>query len=206
LRHDPDDREERAVERDGLADDRRVAAEALAPETMADHRDALARVGGTLGKARAEHRLHAEHQEEIRRGLDGVDALWIAAGLGQRQLRIPPRRGFVEHLRQAAIVDEVDRRNPLVRQPLAVVGLPHRCQAIGIGIRQRAQNHAVEDAENGRGRADAQRERQHRGDGEARRAAQQAPAEADVLKQCIHGVPSGRLDGSMAVMVDSYRR
>ena len=76
--------------------------------------------------------------------------------------------GVLEDLRQAAIVDEVDRRDPLVRQPLAVVRLPHHRQAIGVGIRQRPQHDAIEHAEDRGGRADAERQRQHGGNGEAR--------------------------------------
>ena len=189
LRHHADDGEQRAVERDRLADNRRVAAETFAPQAMADHRDPVARVGGTLRETGAEHRLHAEHGEEVRRRLDRADPLRVVPRLGQRQLRIPPGRGIVEHLRQAAIVDEVDRRDPLVRQPLAVVGFPHHRQAIGIGIWKRAQHHAIEDAEDRGGRADPERQRQHRRDREPRRPPQQAPAEPDVLQQRVHGVP-----------------
>ena len=43
-RHHADDGEERTVQRDRLADDRRIAAEPLAPQPMADDRDRLARI------------------------------------------------------------------------------------------------------------------------------------------------------------------
>ena len=75
-----------------------------------------------------------------------------------------------------------------MRQPFSVVHFPDHRQPIGIGIRERAQDDAIEDAENGGGRADAERQRQHRGDGEPRAPPQQTPAEPDVLKKSVHDV------------------
>ena len=53
-RHHADDGEERTVERDRLADDRRIAAEPLAPQPVADDRDRLARVERRLREPGAE--------------------------------------------------------------------------------------------------------------------------------------------------------
>src|SRR5207247_54325 len=66
-------------------------------------------------------------------------------------------------------------------------------EAIGIWIRQRLKDDAIEDAEDrGRG-ADAERQREHRREREAGRAAQLTHPEAQILKQCVHETP--RLEG-----------
>ena len=53
---------------------------------------------------------------------------------------------------------------------------------------QRAQQHRVDDAEDGGGRADAQRQRRHRGGSEAGRAQQPAEAKPEIAQQGIHGL------------------
>ena len=125
-------------------------------------------------------------REEVAARLDRVDAQRILPRLGDVDLRIPPAGGVLEDMGQAAIVVERHRRDALVRQRLADVGVPHHREAIRVGIRQRPQHDPIEHREDGGGGADAERQRQHGRNGESRRAAQQPEAEADILQQSIH--------------------
>ncbi len=87
-----------------------------------------------------------------------------AAGHGDRR----------EHARRRGELLELDRRVIHDARPgrKVLLALDHD-QPIGIAIRQRPQQHAVDDAEDRRRGADAERERQRARDGEAL-AAQQA--------------------------------
>ena len=66
------------------------------------------------------------------------------------------------------------------------VVLPDRHDAIGVAIGQRLEHDAANDAEDGGGGADAQRQREHRRNGESRRAQKGAEGEAQVLDQVGH--------------------
>ena len=54
-------------------------------------------------------------------------------------------------------------------------------QTIGLRIPERLEQHRIDDGKNRGVRADAQRKRQHRGDGEARRAQQAANGVAEIV-------------------------
>ena len=153
---------------------------------MADHGDALARVRRRRRESCAEDRLHAEDGEEVRRRLHRVDAQRFVARFGQRQLRIPPRRRIVEDVRERAVVAEIHGRDALVRETLRVVYFPHHRQAVGIGVGQRAQHHAIEHAVDRRRRADAERQREQRRRGKSRRALQLTQPEPHVLQEGVH--------------------
>ena len=79
-RRDADDRERRPVERQRLADDRGIGAEAPLPEAMADDGDRRRTATSSSGRnAAAERRLRAEQREivagdELRRDLLGFVA------------------------------------------------------------------------------------------------------------------------------------
>ena len=89
---------------------------------------------------------------------------------------------LLEHLGVLAHAHEVGRREARV---LGAIGIQHLqvMQAIGVAVRQRLEQHAVHDAENGAIGADAERERQQRRRGKRRRAAQHAEGVADVLPE-----------------------
>ena len=60
----------RAVERERLPEDRRIAVEALLPDAMADERDVLAARAILVGReVAAEHRLEAQRRQQRRRGV-----------------------------------------------------------------------------------------------------------------------------------------
>jgi hypothetical protein len=66
------------------------------------------------------------------------------------------------------------------------IDLPDLHESIGLGIRQGSQQHAIDEAEEGRGPGNAERER---GDGNKRRAggaAKDAGGIAQIGGECVH--------------------
>ena len=61
-------------------------------------------------------------------------------------------------------------------------------EAIGLVVRQRPDQHAVDHAEDGGRCADAERERQHGDDGEDALPAQRADGDAEVGENTVHGL------------------
>ena len=185
-RHDAGHRERLAVHGDDPSDDRRIRVEALAPQPVADHRQRFAREERRGGEARPQNRLDADDREEIRARFDGGDAHRLAARLGEIHLRIPPRRRVVEHLRQGAVIHEIDGREPFVREALRIIRLPDHGELIRIRVGKRPEHDAIEYREHGGRRADAERQRQHRRNREPGTSPQQAPAEPDVVNERVH--------------------
>src|SRR5579863_3057466 len=58
-----------------------------------------------------------------------------------------------------------------------------------VGIGKRAQQHRIDDGENGSGRADAQRQSQNSDHSESRILRQRSCSEAEVLPEIIHVLP-----------------
>ena len=88
----------------------------------------------------------------------------------ERPVALPPR-------------DEVAGADHVARPVAADVVLPDRDDALGVAIGQRLEHHAADDAEDGGGGANPERQRQHRRNGEAWRAEERADGEAKVLEE-----------------------
>jgi len=73
--------------------------------------------------------------------------------------------------------------------PLLDLG-PHHHQLVGIGIWHGLKQRGIDHTEDGRGRANAEGQRQYRDKCEARLFEQYARAVAQVLPQCVHHTPS----------------
>ncbi len=116
-------------------------------------------------EARAERRMNAEHREEVAGRLDGGYPRGLQARLVQGEHGLPPGRGVGEHVGQASVVAEVDGRDWLAREPLALVGLPDHHEVVGLAERQRPEHDRFEHAEDSGCGADADRQRQHDGEG-----------------------------------------
>src|SRR6185436_16424737 len=97
-RHHPAHRVDDGAERDRLADDGGIAVEPLAPETMADDRQAIARIEGGDREPRADEWLDPNDAEEVAARLDRVDPNRILPRLGDVHLRIPPARSVLEDM------------------------------------------------------------------------------------------------------------
>jgi hypothetical protein len=100
---------------------------------------------------------------------------------------IEPRRPRHAEVLERAIAlaprHEVCRRDNVARPVARDVVFPDDDKAIGIRIGQRLENHAADNAENGGGGADAQCQREDRGDGEPRRAQERANGKPQILEK-----------------------
>ena len=169
--HHADDGVRLAAERDRAADNRRIGGEAADPEAVGQERDTIAADRLLLrGERAADERRHAEHGEQVRRDARAVQPLGIAPA-GEVEVGDGAHRGnAVEHLiARPPVVDAGHRARrahdfALVRSAIDVD------QPIRLAIWQRLQQDAVDDAEHRRRGADAERDGERRGNGEARRA------------------------------------
>ena len=179
LRQHPDDTRRLAINRDHPADNRRIAAVMTAPEVVGDQHD-TGPVGMVLvsGEVAPQHRADAERREESRFDAGAVEALrialsqiaWAGASRGSKRLE---RDLVIAPIVIPAAKHELLRRNRRSQS--------NRDQARWIGVRQRAKKDAIDDAEYRRGCADADHQRENRGDGEHRAAAEPAQAVAYVV-------------------------
>jgi hypothetical protein len=149
------------------AHDVRVAAETVLPEPVAEHQHGLgAGLVLTGAEPAPEQRPHPEDLEIIGRDHAGLHP----AGLAPAEEN--ERHGVVldQGLKRAApltVVGELRHREPRVVHPAEGRGLPEVDQALSVLVRQRTQQHAADHAEHGRVGADAERQGQHRDQGEA---------------------------------------
>ena len=83
-------------------------------------------------------------------------------------------------------IQEVEWLNSHRRVPTLPRDLVEQYQPLEILIRKRAQQNAVDEAEDRAGRADSQRQRNDRGQSEARLLQQHSQTVARVLPKCFH--------------------
>ncbi len=182
-RGDADDREGRAIERHRLADDVRRAAEAPLPETIADDHDRAVLAASAhvvrLGEGAAENRRHAQHLEETAARHDAVGVVRLAAA---RQVEAGRAigEGPVEQLgiaRAQLLPQRVGPGRPL----LAGQQLD---EMLGLLDRQGAQHQRVDDREDRRVGADAERQ----GEDGDRRDHRRRPQRTNRIADVRHGV------------------
>ncbi len=198
-RHHADHRERIAAQHQRLADDIRVAPEAPLPEALAQQRDS-GRAGLLfLGPERAtDDRLLAERLENAGGDLPAVHALRLArraagpCARAQDEVLAVVADERLEHLVLVAHVLEVRHREAHLGHLLGPLG--EEDQAIGLGVRERAQQDRVDHAEDRGVGADPQCERRDRDEREAGRLPQRADREADVAPELFHGSPRERAD------------
>ena len=179
-RRDADDGEGRAIERQRLADDRRVASQAALPEAMADDHDRRRLLVVFGREPAAERRLDAEQREVVAGDHLRRDLLRLGPA-APVQLREGERRHPGEHLVLVAEVLVVEMRERQVAR-VALVEHEDRHQPVRLGHGHRLQQDDVDHAEDRGVRADAEREGERRDDGEGRALRQHAKAVAQVLE------------------------
>ena len=182
-RRDADDRERHAVDRDLLPDDVDRAAVFALPVRVADDGNravgtAAAPVVG-VGERPAENRRHAEGLEVPSAGPHAVDVIGFTA---RRQIEpvAGPRRGAREEIGSLPNLIPDRIRPRVVGERPRVEGLDER-QPLRFLDRQRAE--AVDQREDGRVRADAERERQRGDDRHDRGRAQRTKRELHVMHE-----------------------
>jgi|HubBroStandDraft_6_1064221.scaffolds.fasta_scaffold78908_1 hypothetical protein len=118
---------------------------------------------------------------------DGEDIELIAAACGIQVVRIVPCNicDIVAVPGQGG-VEKVSSSDPVVK----ILDLrPDHHDLVRLGIRQRRQERRVIDREDGGVGADAERQGEQNGDGQARVPGKHAEAESEVLKQSLHNRP-----------------
>ena len=192
-RGDADDGEAASIDGQRVADRIRHTAKVIPPELVADDDDVRSGSLLFLAKAAAQVRFHTEGREQIRgddrarhvpRGSSPGDgeAGGVVSGHRHQRLRVP------------APVE----RSPATR-PSAARGVPRqigfvdRHQLLGRGKRQRPKDHRAHHAEHRRVGADAEAERQDRGNGEGRRLPQRAACVEQVLPEMLNRRPAPRV-------------
>ena len=195
--HDADDDTRPVVQRDRRSDDRGITPEVALPGTMAEQDHAVVAVLFLVGGERATvQRIDPQQREQRRRGGDAVESRrLVEARHGGRLVRV-----------HGELCERVAGLAPVQEQRLGRVGLLASAEILGtelandrdgtrIVVRQRPQQHAVDDAEDRRVGADRQRQRDH-DDRRIRGAlAQRAHGLAQVLHQGHGSLPYGRAQG-----------
>ena len=195
-RHDADDRHqprrdelrrqagiEVGPEFDGRSHGSWIRVEQAPPGVEAEH-DHVG-LGGIVGNERAPQlRTRSEHREGIGRERGSPQARHPFAGphdvlTGADREGISECRAASTPLEKLLIRHRALKRRPSRHARRNVLGNLH--QTIRTGKRQRLQEDRVDDAVDGRGGADTERERQHRDDGKAGRAPQGASCVTQVL-------------------------
>jgi hypothetical protein len=169
------------IELDGLAENVVIAAELFLPEKIAEDSDRSRCAVGDVGRreASAKEERNAHEVEEI----GGISAnvnrdreliagqIASVTGLEEEVLN---RRGSVKLWGFRA----VDNEKRAVSGFVAELDVHH---AVGVLIRIGVKQNGVDDAENGGGGADAEGKREDGGEDKARRLAELAEGEANVL-------------------------
>ncbi len=202
-RHDSDDGGGYSVQIDLAAEDVRVGAESVAPPGFAD--DGYAGCVGCIlasYESPAHHGLDAQHVEDP--GCD-IGALYLLGIFGARDVEQRLAEEFdgfkgVIALFQIQVVGDRHR---------AVLGVLRREMVederdpVRIGIRERTQQNAVDDAEDRGGSTNSKSERKNRDDSESRAAAQHTPAVSNILKKGLHEESRFRLANLFFELVDA---
>ena len=181
---DADDFHRRARDRDRAAEHARVAAELALPEPVIEHgHPGMSRLVLTRQQAPAERDRQAKQAEQAVAHVRSADlARFAGAQHGEHAARI--RLDLLERPRVLADAHEVRRRQRVGRAVGIERGDP--IQPIRIPERQRRQQDALDDAEDGAVRPDSERQRRQGHGGEARRAAQHPQRVPDILAQLGH--------------------
>jgi hypothetical protein len=174
------------VELDPLAERRRLPAEELLPERVRQHRHGVLAVGRILATVELPPvRAHAEEGEELAHRLHPRDPRRLARA-GEAQVHAPVRGERLEEVAPRRELLRVERRDRRFTEIEPGHVQTQRHHPVQLGGRERAQQYAVDGAEDRRVRADPEREREHRDQGEAGALPQRAERVAQVLEKRIH--------------------
>jgi len=169
------------VERDVATHDRRIAAEPALPQAVGQHRHALVLAADV--ERPSERRLHAEDAEEVGGHRAGDERFGVIAA-DQGHWDLGGARHAGEHVGAAPQVGQPSRAHR-GGAPLALIRDEH--QPVGVGVGQRAEQHRADDAEDGDGRPDAERQREDGGGRESGIPPQAADRVAHVVQDRLDG-------------------
>src|SRR5205823_4243367 len=172
----------------GLAYNLGVAAQPVSPQTATHQNRTIRSTLFFRQKRPAQDRLNSQRAEVVSRDSLHLHALRPrSAGEGHH---VPAPRAHSRKQRgRPAPVEIRGRRSASARASAASLwgSLPNRHEPIRLRVRQGTQVHSVDETENGGGGDDSERERQNRGNGEARISPQGAQRIQPVVR--VQGSP-----------------
>ena len=156
----------------------------LLPEVVAEDGNALAsRLGLSLLEDAADERFGPHHGEEVGRDILGLDVRGVSRP-GQAHIGRTVHGQLFKGMVLALPVFVVGQRDRL--QIAVILLLLDGQHTVHLGYGQGTQNYGVHDAVAGRIGADANGQREHRGQRESRRLAQLPHRVTQILKQGVH--------------------
>src|SRR6185437_951395 len=187
-RHDPNQRTRLAIKDERLIQDLRIAIEPGGPQFVAHHKY-WRRAGRSVPRrdAASEERGNAQKLEGIGGDEASIESLRAFAA-GINNILFVGAGDAIENMVLLLIIEKLRRReaSTAVIARLRRVANLKRNQPLGVAVRKRIEQNVLDHAENGRGRADAERERE---DGEKRKGTILAKApktESRVAPERIH--------------------
>src|SRR6185437_6249226 len=189
------------IEHNLFADDVRIGPEAL-PEAIREDDDAVLTGDSFFRKeAAAKMKRHAQHTVHAGSGVLGLDHLRrFLAG----HVETGPAEGheILEYGGLLLPIEKVARRNDIAK---SLNFGPDDHQLIGVRIGHGSDERGVDDGEDRRGGADAQREGQNDSESKARALDQHAQTEAKMMKRVSHWLSQSIRSAFMGSM-DAARR
>jgi hypothetical protein len=185
-REDPNDRLGCSVDGDPSADDRRLAAIPAVPELVRQYHG-----GGSVrqillgGEAAAEDRANADDVQQVASDQPRPESLRLGVA-AEIHGRVVEGGEPVECLSLPGIIDDLRAGEPRLWPSCPAV--PHNHDSIGVGVRQRAKEYPVDDAEHRRVRADPEGQREHDSGSETRLVTDAAKRVTDILRECVDAV------------------
>jgi hypothetical protein len=193
-RHDADDLIRLAVQLDRRSHRRRLAREEARPKTVRDDDDVLVSRLVVVALDRSTRlRRHAEHMEPVARDALTRHTLGVAARARQIRAEIRLDGDRLEAARLVAIVTEAGGRNGRFHAVERRIEVLDRHEHPGVAVGQGPQQNRIYDAEDGRVRADAERQRDEHDGREDRTLSESPEAVGDVAKQSVHRYLWGRV-------------
>ena len=187
-RQDADDEMGNAVKADRLPDQCRAGAEAPPPQRIAKDDDVSpAQLPFFRQKRAPQPCRHAEDRKEVCRDPRGLEPLGISAAC-QIELGAIDQRHVLERSAAALPFHKVPGVDCEHGGKMAELGndLRYAEKAIGIPVRERAQEHAVDDREDRGVGADAEPEDKNGRDGEPPVTPKHPKSEVQILEECGH--------------------
>ena len=176
-----------AFHRHGLSDDVGIAAEPVLPERVPDDDDALPVGGSVLGReCTPQNRRDAKDVEVIRRDSVSEDLHRVALVVHHRQVVFCVSCQILDHRAGFDEIPHVGRRHHVALDAPLLVGRPHPDQFIGLRVGEWVQEDGIDDAEDGRRRANPEGQGQGRDDAETGIAPDGPEGETDIVKKKIH--------------------
>ena len=181
-RHHADDREQLATQANGAAHDGRVGVEPPPPNGIAENRNVRVLALLRPRERPAHHRSCAEHVEIGARDAKRAEALRPAV---DRQLKVLSHVAGDTGQRAVLVTVGQQTVRPDRKEGKARVRFVDPHQPLWFRVRQRIEEHAAHEAEDGRGRPYSECQRQQRDTGEADVTAQTPGGLPNVLQQRV---------------------